>query len=68
MMGVRYLGNNEVRVASGSSSLHIGGGINGGGVGDNTVSVASGTSAIVVGGNFSGDDVGEGIHLSLFKL
>jgi hypothetical protein len=62
---VTHLGNNTVRVASGASTLHIGGGVNGGGVGNNTVSVASGTSVIVIGGDLSGDDVGEGIHLSL---
>ena len=60
-----HLGNNAVSVASGASAVHVGGGVNGGGVGDNAVSIASGTSTIVIGGNFSGGDVGEGIHLSL---
>jgi hypothetical protein len=55
---VRHLGNNAVSVVSRASVIHLGGGVNGGGVGDNTASVPSGASMIVIGGDFSGGDVG----------
>ena len=59
-----HLGNNAVGVASRASTIHVGGGVNGGGVGDDAVSIPSGASTIVIGGNFlSRGDVGEGIHL-----
>jgi len=61
---VSHSGNNAVGVASGASTVHVGRGVNGGGVGDDAVSIPSGTSTVVVGGDFlSGGDVGEGIHL-----
>ena len=60
-----HLGNNAVGVASRASAVHVGGGVNSGGVGNNAVGIASGTSTIFVGGDFKvGGDVGEGIHLS----
>ena len=65
MVTVSRSGNNAVGVASRASTVHVGGGLNGGGVGDNAVSIASGTSTIFIGGNLSGGDVGEGIHLSV---
>ena len=61
---MRHLGNNAISSASGTAIVHVGGGVNGGGVGDNAVSSASGASIVVVGGGVGGDDVGEGIHLS----
>ena len=60
-------GNNAVGVASGASTAHVGGGLNGGGVGDKVVSIASGASTIFIGGNLSGGDVGEGINLSVLS-
>jgi len=47
-----HLGNNAVGVASRASTVHVGGGVNGGGVGNDAVSIPSGTSTIVIGGNF----------------
>jgi len=43
---------NTVGVASRASTVHVGGGVDGGGVGDDTVSIPSGTSTIVIGGDF----------------
>ena len=61
---VSHLGNNAVDGASSAYTVHVGGGVNGGGVGDDAVSIPSGSSTIVIGGNFlSRGDVGEGIHL-----
>ena len=66
---VSHLGNNAIGVASRASTVHVGGGVDGGGVGDDAVSIPSGTSTIVIDGNFlGGDDVGEGIHLSCYDV
>jgi hypothetical protein len=62
---VRHLGDNAISIAPGTTIVHVGRGVNGGGVSDDAVSVASGTSIVVIGGDVSGDDVGEGIHLNL---
>ena len=51
---VSQSGNIAVGVASGASTAHVGGGLNGGGVGDKAVSIASGASTIFIGGNLSG--------------
>src|SRR6267378_4071700 len=68
MVEMRHLGNNAISIASGTAIVHVGRGVNGGGVGTNAVGVASGASIVVVGGDVSGDDVAEGIHLSLFAV
>ena len=61
---VSHLGNNAVGVASRASTVHVGRGVNGGGVSDDAVSIPSRASTIVIGGDFlSRGDVGEGIHL-----
>jgi hypothetical protein len=65
---VHHLGNNTISVASGTTIVHVGRGVNSGGVGNNAVSVTSGASVVVVRGHVGGDDVGEGIHLSLFDV
>jgi len=65
---VRHLCNNAVSTASGTTFVHVGRSVNGGGVGDDAISAASGSSFVVVGGNVSEDDVGEGIHLSVFDI
>jgi len=68
MVEMRHLGNNAVSIASGTTIVHVGRGVNGGGVGDDAISVASRSSVVVVGGDVSEDDVGEGIHLTLFDV
>ena len=62
---VRHLGNNAVSDTRASSTIHVGGGVNSGGMGDNAVSNAGTSSTIAICWDFGGGDVGEGIHLSL---
>jgi ribulose 1,5-bisphosphate synthetase/thiazole synthase len=60
---VRHLGNNAISLGSRAPIIHVGGGVNGGGVGDNALSVTSGASIVLVGVDISGDDASEGMHL-----